>query len=317
MNSVLAAINDDVLEGDKQAEFLLDQLDQEFISATMFLADLTNMLKKLINIFQLENLSVSKFSFHLNNTIREITSEFIGYEEVQPNYGTIFNNYLNESGNSVPSFVKEYSLAIINAVESRFPESELYFSFKIFDPKELPDNERDLFIYGINEVEFLDKFYGEDKSVDGNQFCGIIEKGELIKEWDSVKIYLKCYKNTELEFIQLWKYILDNDETFSFNYPITTIILKIALIIPLSNAHVERIFSQQNLIKSKLRNQMNIDTLNNHLMILLNGPEIEDFDFEKAYEHWVTKNQERLVNFYYFIVCIIFCVRNKIYLFIC
>ena len=57
MNSVLAAINDDVIEGDKQAEFLLDQLDQEFISATMFLADLTNMLKKLINIFQLENLS--------------------------------------------------------------------------------------------------------------------------------------------------------------------------------------------------------------------------------------------------------------------
>jgi hypothetical protein len=294
MNSVLAAINDDVLEGDKQAEFLLDQLDQEFISATMFLADLTNMLKKLINIFQLENLSVSKFSFHLNNTIREITSEFIGYEEVQPNYGTIFNNYLNESGNSVPSFVKEYSLAIINAVENRFPESELYFSFKIFDPKELPDNERDLFIYGINEVEFLDKFYGEDKSVDGNQFCGIIEKGELIKEWDSVKIYLKCYKNTELEFIQLWKYILDNDETFSFNHPITTIILKIALIIPLSNAHVERIFSQQNLIKSKLRNQMNIDTLNNHLMILLNGPEIEDFDFEKAYEHWVNKKPRKI-----------------------
>ena len=30
-------------------------------------------------------------------------------------------------------------------------------------------------------------------------------------------------------------------------------------------------------------------------MMLLNGPEIEDFDFEKAYEHWVNKNQERLV----------------------
>src|SRR3954454_23986415 len=87
---------------------------------------------------------------------------------------------------------------------------------------------------------------------------------------------LHLQSHTGLEFIQLWKYILDNDETFSFNYPITTIILKIALIIPLSNAHVERIFSQQNLIKSKLRNKMNIDTLNNHLMILLNGPEFED-----------------------------------------
>ena len=69
---------------------------------------------------------------------------------------------------------------------------------------------------------------------------------------------------------------------------------KIALIIPLSNAHVERIFSQQNLIKSKLRNQMSIDTLNNHLIILLNGPEIEDFDFEKAYEHWINKKSRKI-----------------------
>ena len=45
--------------------------------------------------------------------------------------------------------------------------------------------------------------------------------------------------------------------------------------------------------KSKLRNQMNIDTLNNHLMILLNGPEIEDFDFEKVYEHWVNKKPRK------------------------
>ena len=56
---------------------------------------------------------------------------------------------------------------------------------------------------------------------------------------------------------------------------------------------MERIFSQQNLIKSKLRNQMSIDTLNNHLIILLNGPEIEDFDFEKAYEHWINKKSRK------------------------
>ena len=206
----------------------------------------------------MENLSISKFIFHLNNTIKEITSEFIGYEEVLPNYGIIFKNYLDESGNLVPAFVKEYSLAIIDAIKNRFPESELYFSFKIFDPKELPDDENDLVAYGTNEIEFLDKFYGEDKFVDDNQFYGMIEKGELIKEWSSVKFYIQSYKNTELEFIQLWKHALDSDVTFSFNYPITTIILKIALIIPLSNAHVERIFSQQNLIKSKLRNQINI-----------------------------------------------------------
>ena len=60
---------------------------------------------------------------------------------------------------------------------------------------------------------------------------------------------------------------------------------------------MERIFSQQNLIKSKLRNQMNIDTLNNHLMILLNGPEIENFDFLKALEHWESKKSRRNIGF--------------------
>ena len=38
---------------------------------------------------------------------------------------------------------------------------------------------------------------------------------------------------------------------------------------------------------------MSIDTLSNHLMILLNGPEIEDFDFEKAYKHWEGKKIRR------------------------
>ena len=86
---------------------------------------------------------------------------------------------------------------------------------------------------------------------------------------------------------------LDTDEDFSFNYPTISLILKIALIIPLSNAQVERIFSQQNLIKNNMRNKMSIDTLSNHLMILLNGPEIEDFDFEKAYKHWEGKKIRR------------------------
>ena len=94
-----------------------------------------------------------------------------------------------------------------------------------------------------------------------NEFYGIIEKGKLIEEWSPVKSYLQLYKNMELDFNQLWKHILYNDESFSSNHPTTTIILKIALIIPLSNAQVERIFLQQNLIKNKSRNIMNINTL--------------------------------------------------------
>src|SRR5436853_189946 len=226
MDSVLSALNENIQEGDKHAEVLYEQMDQTFISATKYLADLTNILKKLINIF---------------------------------------------------------------------PESEIYGAFSILDPKELPSDDRELALYGNQEIEFLGDFYGETKYIDRIEFSKIIDKEKLKQEWDLVKYYLWTYKNNneEMDFIQLWKHILDTDEDFSFNYPTISLILKIALIIPLSNAQVERIFSQQNLIKNNMRNKMSIDTLSNHLMILLNGPEIEDFDFEKAYKHWEGKKIRR------------------------
>ena len=40
---------------------------------------------------------------------------------------------------------------------------------------------------------------------------------------------------------------------------------------------------------------MNLDTLDNYLMILLNGPEIEIFDYLKALEHWEGKKTRRII----------------------
>jgi hypothetical protein len=291
MNSVIAALNDDMLEGDGHARVLLEKLDCDFISVTMFLADLTNILKRLIKIFQSDNLSLSQYKPNIDATIKEITAEFIGDGEISPNYGMIFKNYLVQNHYfSVPSFVKDYSLAMIKAINNRFPDTELFSSFKIFDPNELPDIEDDLNLYGQSEIEFLDKFYGDTRLVN-DAFCEIVEKGQLIEEWNSLKFYLQSCKNIEMNFIEIWKDIFDTDNDFSFNYPNLTIIIKIALLIPFSNAHVERIFSEMKLIKNKLRNKMDINTLNNHLMILLNGPDVRDFDFEKAYKHWANKKR--------------------------
>jgi hypothetical protein len=292
MNSVVDALNDDILEGDEHASILFGQLDHDFITATMFLADLTNILKKSIKIFQLDNLTLSQYKPKINATIKEITEAFIGDGEVPPSYGIIFKNYLERNSCPVPSFVKDYSLAMIRAINDRFPDSELFSSFKIFNPNELPDNENDLDLYGKEEIEFLEEFYGNIKQMDGEEY-EIVEKGKLIEEWSSLKFYLQSCKNMEMNFIELWKHIFDTDDDFPFNYPNSMIIVKIALLIPFSNAHIERIFSDMKLIKNKLRNKMNINTLNNHLMILLNGPDIQNFDFEKAYEHWENKKGRR------------------------
>lgn len=294
MDSVLATLDDYVNEGDKHAQLLYDQLDQDFILATMYLADLTNILKKLINTFQLDFLSLSQFKKSLNNTINEIEYEFIDNEQFPSNNGLIFKEYLNKNNFDSPPFIKEYSIAIIDAIQKRFPQTELYSSFSIFDPKEIPDDDEQLNLYGNREIEFLSEFYGEIKFVDGEEFQEIIDKNQLFEEWCLVKYILQLNKSNELDFINFWKSIFDTDEDFSFNYPNISLLVKISLIIPLSNANVERIFSQTKLIKNKLRNKMNLDTLNNHLMILLNGPEIEDFNFEKACEYWEDKKNRRI-----------------------
>jgi hypothetical protein len=31
-------------------------------------------------------------------------------------------------------------------------------------------------------------------------------------------------------------------------------------------------------------------------MILINGPDVEDFDFEKAYDHWINSKARRMGN---------------------
>jgi hypothetical protein len=296
MDSVLAALNEDAQDGDRQAQLLYNQLDHDFVLVTMYLADLTNILKKLINIFQLDFLSFSQFKKNLENAIKEIKYEFVGDEQSPPNNGNIFREYLNSHHlDSPPPFVKEYSIAIIDAIKRRFPQTELYYSFSIFDPKEIPDDVSQLNSYGNREIEFLGKFYGEVKYVDENEFQEVIDKNKLFDEWCSVKYILQHNKSNELDFISFWKFILDTDEDFSLNHPNIVLLVKIALIVPLSNANVERIFSQTKLIKDKIRNKMNINTLNKHLMIKLNGPDIEDFNFEEAYQHWINEKKRRVI----------------------
>ncbi|PKC50902.1 hypothetical protein RhiirA1_485053 [Rhizophagus irregularis] len=63
--------------------------------------------------------------------------------------------------------------------------------------------------------------------------------------------------------------------------------VNIILLVPLSNANVERVFSQHKLTKTRLRNRLNVETLDMHLTILLNAPDnIEEFNWDKAFNQW-------------------------------
>ena len=78
-------------------------------------------------------------------------------------------------------------------------------------------------------------------------------------------------------------------------YPELSKLAQICLIIPVSTVDCERGLSTMALVKMKLRNQMKNSTLNHCLRILIEGPPIEEFDFEKVLNSWKEHGHRRLL----------------------
>ena len=70
---------------------------------------------------------------------------------------------------------------------------------------------------------------------------------------------------------------------------LSLLIVEICLYTLFSNATLERLFSQMNLIKTKVRNRHSNDSLNSSLRIQINGITLQDFHktyVKKCVHHW-------------------------------
>ncbi|CAG8488403.1 334_t:CDS:2 [Cetraspora pellucida] len=207
LDSVKDALNYDVItaknkQDQKKAKELLNNLDPNFTLITKFLADLMFILTKLINIFQRDYVNISDVQFNLDITISTITTQFIGNENATPTYGTFLREYLEKNSiNSaqIPSSITEFAKAIIKGLKSRFPNTSLYNSMKIFEPNLLPRKDSDFSNYGEAEIELLANFYDNDKQTkDGKIVTALIDKQELKQEWRLVKEIIKTMREFNL-----------------------------------------------------------------------------------------------------------------------
>ena len=290
LNSIITSLQTDIIvdeDGAELAKKLLEELDPSFILATKFLADLFSILQRLIKAFQGDFITLSDMHYHLNSTILTIQTIFIGDDDTPPTYGKHLLEYIKSnqlSLSSIPSTFSEFSLSIIQNIKKRFPDSNFYHSMRIFDAQQLPLTQTLINQYGEAEIKVIGEFYDSEKSdQDGNIYEAIIDKEELEREWIVIRQFIANFR--EFKFVEQWFRIFSTTDFYSL-YPNTSKIIHIILIIPLSNASVERVFSRQNLIKNKLRNKLKLETLHFHLNILINGPSLDSFDFEAAYNHW-------------------------------
>lgn len=170
INSVVAALFEDSLT-DNIANFLYSEIDNNFYLATYYLADIMGYLRRLTLLFQANYVSLFDIKLQLDATIKAITTEFIGEENISPTWGIHLKNYLiekNIDNFEIPLFVQDFAKAVIESLKERFPDYSLVDAFRIFDPKELPIDKSILGYYGQESIQKLINFYGTSKFIKGN-----------------------------------------------------------------------------------------------------------------------------------------------------
>ena len=280
-DAIVLALEDDKDKTGKAAGLWKFFTTSVCLLVTALLIDVLTCIGILSLTFQKDSVNLSSIRHNVDSAISTFRTMRNGSETV--------NTVLQELGNNDGSEVKYKDITIkhnqnltrqfesvrgsfldklIDNLETRFPENELHILEcfdKVFNPKRYPDN--NLLAYGRDQLNTLCDHYSNLVTVER---C----KGQFLQ----FKHFVVSHKQDYGDFEKFTKLILTD---YADVYPDLVLLASIALVIPVSSAPCERGFSQQNILKSKLRNRLNPDRLNRLLMIRLNGPD-EDMDFNSA-----------------------------------
>lgn len=180
--------------------------------------------------------------------------------------------------------------AVIDQIKDRLLDCDELSAFSLLDHQKLPpcsgsEEINEAFQqWGNNRLVILEGMYGVDDNPD-------ISKGALWSEWVSLKHMISStYRNTMRSMLKL----LASNSTLQIMYPQFSKLACIALVIPVSTAECKRSFSAMKRIKTDLRNRLLTENLNHLMRISIEGPLIDEFDFEQALELWGAMRQRRI-----------------------
>lgn len=212
-------------------------------------------------------------------------------EEVNTTISSDLKDYdINTSEAQKSNFQKQiqekYVTALVTQLKDRLPDVVELEAFSILDPSKLPEESAEGFsTYGNDKLDLLCLRYGSGDRAD-------ICEEEVRSEWITLKQLLsQGYNQTKCrEFLTL----LSTDSTLMTMFPNFAVLASIALVIPVSTAECERCFSCMKRIKTVLRNRMETATLDQLMLIVNEGPKLEEFNFDKAADLWGSLRQRRI-----------------------
>ncbi|XP_073718948.1 zinc finger protein 862 isoform X2 [Misgurnus anguillicaudatus] len=140
----------------------------------------------------------------------------------------------------------------------------------------------------IKEMQREEQWARFQRDILARKFFPQHEK-EVLQEWLSFKNHalIGAFKNKTQE--ELLSLLASEFDEWANLYPFLSLLASIALVIPISSVNCERDFSTMNRVKTDLRNQLQGEHLSACLRISINGPQTEDFPYERALEYFFRK----------------------------
>ena len=196
--------------------------------------------------------------------------------------------------------MKQYAEDLLADLDGRFPDVPLFTALSIFDFTTMPEEEewKDAkATWGNLELEELIVHFGAPKiapGVRGKVFSRIIDPTLVRAQWDTLKHVLFSLKQEGVSLEDGYRKVLASD-----SLPDVKRLAFFFLVLCLSTVWCERGFSLMAQIKTKLRNCMNIETLDALMMISSNGPKLSDKEailklIDESFAHWLARQKRCL-----------------------
>ncbi|MCO5576924.1 hypothetical protein L7F22_030745 [Adiantum nelumboides] len=190
-------------------------------------------------------------------------------------------------------FQVSFAKGIIASLQERFADNSILGKLSILVPPQYPVLEKSLRDYGKSEAKDIASFYGKMKSLEIINSAALIDEDDFISEFRSFK------QQAAISWVQFSlpdvAAAIACNATWRDLYPNILTVRQIGLVQCSSNAICERGFSARTRIKMKLRNSMELQSLDALMKINIEGPsKLTETELEESIVLWGAKAHRHL-----------------------
>jgi hypothetical protein len=184
--------------------------------------DILEHVTQLSKFLQKRNLKFSDIDPMIQATINSIQKEYILMDQNQ-RFGQNVQMFIDETNpfknslitylNNNLSFIEQdydefimdahdYSTNVINELQHRFPNRQLFASMKILNPREWPNDSQKLLLFGDNDLEILLKYFEQPNFHNNIQFSALFDIKKCREEWAGFKmITINNFSSNNIEVL--------------------------------------------------------------------------------------------------------------------